>query len=274
MRDYTDSEEDGLLAGGLPCIEELPHEESQAMEVAPSGSQERDEPPLTPYSSELRRPIHLAPINTNVCFDSPPGAYRPKSKSSRDEKTPTKKVRTSSPRRNEEALLGALHIQRHQSCPSPQPPFNTGVLSIFSPHSLTVEPSPFFLQSALPASARLPPIRTLLQSELANPFSAYIPTPLHSELPKVQVSIPSEVAPHVHRAAVPDPAPGYGFTFGNTVWVGPPPKEHEPVSQSPPPAAQVITPGLEAVGQVSNGAYSGFVSTPNIDRACHYLWQR
>lgn len=291
LRDYTDSEDEGgfLPATCLPSIDELPHEELRGMGMGMNICMDSqftelsDAPPFGKQPSSQRRPPSgLAPIDTTVgsprtgtgtgtgSGQGQGNGSRPKSKRSREAaETPSKKAKT------EEALLRAMHISARHACYSPQPPFNSGVPSIFAPQSLTPETNPFFLQSTLPSCQRLPPIRTLLQSELANPFAAYIPVALHAELPHARFHVPDEVSAQVRREAISavDPAVGYGFTFGNTAAVGPPPEASATSFTAAEEASRgtgsVVTPteSTDAPGQ----GFSAYVSTPNIDRACQYL---
>jgi hypothetical protein len=257
LRDYSDSEDEGFLPNAvLPPIEEGSQE---AVTMASQSTVGSGAPLLFGQNGPLRAPLGLPPIDTGNDGLSP---RLLNSKSTRDRTTPTKRART------EEDVLGSMHIAARQACFSPQPPFNSGIPSIFAPHSLTPEVNPFFLQSALPSSNRLPSIRTLLNSELANPFSAYIPFAFHTELPHTRFAVPEEVRAHVRRSDMSgvDPAAGYGFSFGGPTTTEQP---QEPAASGLPGVqGSVVSPADAALDR------SLCISTPNIDRACQYLSQR
>jgi hypothetical protein len=253
LRDYSDSEDEGFLPNAvLPPIQEGSQE---AVTMASQSTVGSGAPLLFGQNGPLRAPLGLPPIDTGYDGLSP---RQLKSKSTRDRATPTKRART------EEEVLGCAR----QACFSPQPPFNSGIPSIFAPHSLTPEMNPFFLQSALPSSNRLPSIRTLLNSELANPFSGYIPFAFHTELPHTRFAVPEEVRAHVRRSDMSgvDPAAGYGFSFGRPTTTEQP---QEPAASGLPGVqGSVVSPADAALDR------SLCISTPNIDRACQYLSQR
>jgi hypothetical protein len=297
MRDYTDSEEEGYMPGGraLPCIDEDcqvdAFGESQQQVCDPSGSSaSRSEDTPSGAFGVMRPPMRLAPIDTSFVSPSPRGpSSRSKAKSTRGgADTPTKRSKHAAGLRLEEELLNSMNISLRQACYSPQPPFNSGIPSIFSPYSLTPETNPFFLQSAFPSSNLLPPIRTLLQSDLANPFVGNIPTALRSEMQNVQFHVPAEVEGHVYRSNAPaaDPAVGYGFTFMDTT-VGAENRTNGLRGVPPPPAAVRTSSEGEADRQPKHvtaaqaqaatggiGAAPDCISTPNIDRACAYLLRK
>jgi len=279
-------------------------------------------------------PVHLPPIDTSLGFhqDTPRSSDRPKSKTFRSSdgaETPQKKVRTAKvvPRVASDAeLLAEMQVPsrvQSQVYTVPQPPFNTGIPSIFAPHSLTPETNPFFLQSSLPCTTRLPPLRSLLgQSRRANPFFDALPPYLQSELGNVR-GFDHLRDPYVHNPfglglrqgclhwTPPDPAVGYGFTFGGNVALSSPPWLNP--SATLPPVNQFTVPPQPGNGangesgeevsahdalrmahfpmEVEGSSTAGtgtemertqsvlqslrpdapFITTPNIDRACHFL---
>ncbi len=207
--------------------------------------------------------------------------------------TPQQKVRINAAKESasrthsaEDDLHQVDHFQQmpfRQACGVTQPPFNTGVPSIFAPHSLTPETNPFFLQSSLPSTTRLPPLRHLLQSSRTHPVHDTLPPYLQSEVHNVPSLDQRE--PYVHfpfalgqcttHWAPPDPNVGYGFTFGGNLGLTAPPWLQ-------PPSAQT---GRGFDGQRDNNGSADrdasvllhpreatpFISTPNIDRACLFL---
>ena len=241
----------------------------------------------------------LAPIDTSLGYlpDSPMAGppSRPRSKSSRTggEETPQKKVRINATKQSisrthsaEDDLRQLDHFNQmpfRQACGVTQPPFNTGVPSIFAPHSLTPETNPFFLQSSLPSTTRLPPLRHLLQSSRTNPVHDALPAYLQSEMHNVPSLGQRE--PYVHYPfalgqctthwAPPDPNVGYGFTFGGNLGLTAPPWLQ-------PSSAQGVN-GQSNYGGNGDGTdrdasvllhpreTTPFISTPNIDRACLFL---
>lgn len=266
-------------------------------------------------------PFLLTPIDTSAGIDILQNVYEQsaKNKAARNAhgETPTKKMRTTpqhaqqpfSPRDVLESgdSQRDIEVQFRQACYATQPPFNSGIPSIFAPHSLTRETNPFFLQSSLPSAAVLPSIQTLLQSERANPFLTSIPPSLKSELDSVHIPNESALAQQggfLSHLAVPDAAVGYGFVFGGNSYVSPPPlptisgkpaastgtsnngsssssgrvtrqskAEKGSVAQLPAPQLSVDVSAASPVTPYGRAALAnqGFVSTPNIDRACEYL---
>ena len=257
---------------------------------------------------QLHPPVDLAPINTSIQedFASPiaVSATRPTTKGAfhTSADTPTKRLKTVAFTTEEKGLsketvepvpvpgcadkLPARHPSQRVT-QSVQPPFNTGhhtssipsILPIFAPQSLTSATSPFFLQSSLPCTARLPPISILLQNENANPYFGLIPHALHCEIQKM--SFPAIDAIMARQRCNGDPGLGYGMSFRDAASKLPSssnnPVGNEKTTVSHPQSSVagtstgVVTP--PNVGIPSIPPHFGYVSTPNIDRACQYLAQ-
>lgn len=298
MQDFSDSEDEVMMnQAGLHDGEIIPAQfessEKQSLACVTTDSYDGQQG-LSHRGFPLS--AQLAPIDTSLGYlpDSPAAApSRPRSKSSRSGtqvETPQKKVRInaakqqqmSHTRSSNEELSQLDHFNQmpfRQACGVAQPPFNTGVPSIFAPHSLTPETNPFFLQSSLPCTNSLPPLRSLLQSGRANPFLHALPPYLQNEVRNVQGFDQPPREPYVHYPFAlgqrtthwmpPDPAVGYGFTFGGNLGL------------TAPPWIQAPSTGGRGFHGINADAGTSFllqpreappvISTPNIDRACLFL---
>jgi hypothetical protein len=135
----------------------------------------------------------------------------------------------------------------------------------------------------------LPSLQSLLQSGRANPFAHALPPFLRSELSNVKGFDQGRAPYYTHQPSscgpdyglthwvAPDPAVGYGFTFGGNAAMSAPPWLQDPSHRASTVPSEGVGDFWDKSAEPEDNHLllrprtASYISTPNIDRACQFL---